>query len=83
VQRLVDRSGNIVERTLDTAGSVVGQRTVGNVSSLTQQGTDATNATGQTVRRVLDTSGAVIELTLDAAGRVVNSRVVSQATGRP
>ncbi|HEX8338217.1 MAG TPA: hypothetical protein VF621_15980, partial [Pyrinomonadaceae bacterium] len=59
------------------------QRTVGNVTSLTQQGADATNPTGQTVRRVLDTTGAVIELTLDAAGRVINSRVVSQATGRP
>src|SRR5918998_1267005 len=83
VQRVVDRSGNIVERTLDTAGPVVGQRTVGSVTSLTQQGTDTTNASGQTVRRVLDTTGAVIELTLDAAGKVINSRVVNQATGRP
>nr|MDQ3746683.1 hypothetical protein [Acidobacteriota bacterium] len=62
---------------------VTGQRVVGSVESLTRQGTDTTNAAGQTVRRVLDTSGAVIELTLDAAGRVINSRVVSQATGRP
>ena len=61
--------------------SVVGQRTAGNVTSLTRQGEDTTNASGQTLRRVVDTSGAIIELTLDQAGRVVNSRVVSQATG--
>jgi len=83
VQRVVDRSGNIVERTLDTAGTVVGQRTVGNVSTLTRQGTDTTNSAGQIVRRVTDTTGAVIELTLDTAGKVINSRVISQATGRP
>jgi hypothetical protein len=82
-RRVVDRSGNIVERTLDTAGTVVNQRTVGSVTSLTQQGADTSNASGQTVRRVLDTTGAIIELTLDQAGRVINSRVVSQATGRP
>ena len=79
--REVAQAGGQTRADLDL--TVVGQRNVGNVTSLTQQGTDTTNATGQTVRRVLDTTGAVIELTLDAAGRVVNSRVVSQATGRP
>jgi hypothetical protein len=53
------------------------------VLSLTRQGADTTNASGQTLRRVVDTTGAVIELTLDQTGRVINSRVVSQATGRP
>ena len=75
--------GNIVERTLDTAGRVVNQRTVGNVLDQPRNTVlgETTNAAGQTVRRVLDTSGAVIELTLDTAGKVINSRVVSGATG--
>jgi hypothetical protein len=83
VQRVVYRYGNIVERTLDTAGTVVGQRNVGNVGTLTRQGSDTTNAAGQLIRRVTDTTGAVIELTLDQAGKVINSKVISQATARP
>jgi hypothetical protein len=83
VQRVVDRSGNIVERTLDNTGKILDIKQVGNVSTLTRQGSDSTNSTGQIVRRVTDTTGAIIELTLDTAGKVINSRVVSQATGRP
>jgi hypothetical protein len=81
VQRVVDRSGVVVERTLDAAGTILNQRSLG---SLTDLGAtvlnETTNTAGQTIRRVRDTSGAVIELTLDQAGRVVNSRVVNQAT---
>ena len=70
----------LLERTLDTAGTIVNQRTVGNVLNLSTV-RETTGAGGQILRQVRDTSGAVIELTLDAAGRVTNSRVVSQATG--
>lgn len=82
VQRVVDRSGNVVERTLDNAGTVLNQRSLGSLTDLGATVLNTTtNSAGQTVRRVRDTSGAVIELTLDSAGRVLNSRVVSQATG--
>ena len=77
MQRTVDATGNIIERTLDTTGKVVNSNTVGNVSSLRVLG-ETKNATGQTLRRVQDTAGGVIELTLDAAGRVISSRVLSQ-----
>ena len=71
-----------MERTLDTTGRVVNQRTVGSIldTATTTLG-ETTNAAGQTVRRVRDAAGAVIELTLDSAGKVVGSRVVSGATG--
>jgi hypothetical protein len=79
VVRTVDATGTIVERTLNTAGGVVGTRTVGRLLDLPVL-RETTNSAGQTVRRVRDESGAVIEFVLDQAGRVVQSRVVSQAT---
>jgi hypothetical protein len=81
VQTTLDQTGNLVERTLDTAGRVVNSRTVGALTSLpvVQQ---ATNQAGQAVRTVRAASGALIEYTVDQAGRVLNARVVQQATGQ-
>ena len=78
VQQLVTSSGSLVERTLDSAGQVVNERTLGEALSLPLV-REARNAAGQTVRLVRTTAGTVIELTLDQAGRVVNSRVVQPA----
>ncbi len=79
VFRVVDRTGNIVEHTLDTAGKAVGQgKILGNVLNL-EKVSESTNAQGQTVRRVRDTSGAVVELVLDQAGKLLSSKVVSAA----
>lgn len=75
VQTTLDASGGLIEQTLNTAGAVVGSRTVGNLLNLSvlQQ---TTNAAGQTVRQVRDTAGRIIEYTVDNAGRVLNARVV-------
>ena len=73
-------AGNIVERTLDTAGNIVGSQVVGNVSSLSVVD-QTTNSAGQTMLRLADASGAVVELTLDTAGNVVNATVVQPAPG--
>lgn len=80
VQTTLDQTGNLVERTLDTAGSVVNTRTVGALTSLPVV-SSTTNQAGQAVRTVRAASGALIEYTLDQAGRVLNARMVQQATG--
>lgn len=80
VQTTLDASGNLVERTLSTAGQVVSTRTLGAVAGLPVV-SQATNAAGQTLRTVRAAGGQLIELTLDSAGRVVGSRAVQQATG--
>lgn len=73
VQLTLDASGNLVERTLSTAGQVVGSRTLGAVTGLPTV-SQATNAAGQTVRTVRTTAGQLFELTLDSAGRVIGAR---------
>ncbi|MCU1349397.1 MAG: hypothetical protein JWO56_2427 [Acidobacteria bacterium] len=80
MQRTVDTTGNIVERTLDATGKVVNDRSVGRLLDM-QVVNQTTNAAGQAVKQVRDTTGAVIEYTLDSAGKIVSSRVVSPATG--
>ncbi|HEX6037828.1 hypothetical protein [Longimicrobium sp.] len=81
VQRTVDQTGNIVERTLNTAGGVVGTRTVGRLLDLPVL-RQSTNAAGQSVRQVRDETGAVIEYILDEDGQIVRSRMLSQAGGQ-
>jgi uncharacterized protein RhaS with RHS repeats len=81
VQRTVDATGNIVEKTLDTTGKVVTSDTVGNVTNLRVL-TETRNSAGQRVRRVQDTAGGVIELTLDTAGKIISSKVLSQGSQR-
>jgi hypothetical protein len=84
VQRIVDATGNVVERTLNTTGGLVNERTVGSLLNL--QGLrvlqQTTNAAGQIVRQVQDQSGAVIEYTLSQTGQITGARVIRQATGR-
>jgi hypothetical protein len=76
VTRVVDQTGSIVERTLDTAGRVVGSRTIGNVLSLPVL-QETTSAAGETVKQVRDSSGALIEYVVDRAGKVLRTRVIS------
>jgi hypothetical protein len=76
VHRVVDQSGAILERTLDTAGKVVNTRTLGNVLSLpvireTRSGTEL-------VKQVRDSSGALIEYVVDSAGKVLRTRVLQR-----
>jgi hypothetical protein len=80
VQRLVDEvTGNLIERTLSTAGRVVADRAVGSVLNLPVI-RETTNAAGQLVRQVRDQAGAVIEYTLDRASNQIRAlRVLQQA----
>lgn len=80
VQTTLDASGNLVERTLGTAGQVVNTRTLGAVTSLPVVG-QTTNTAGQVVRTVRTTAGQLIELTLDQGGRVVGARPAQQPGG--
>jgi len=80
VQTTLDASGNLVEKTLSTAGQVVNSRTLGAVTSLPVV-SQATNTAGQAVRTVRTAGGQLIELTVDQAGRVIGARPAQQATG--
>lgn len=78
LQTVLTTTGSLVEQTLNTAGSVVNERTLGSVTSLPLV-RETTNSAGQTVRRVRDTLGNVLEYTLGAGGAVSNVRVVERA----
>jgi YD repeat-containing protein len=75
VQQVVTQTGSLVERTLDTTGQLLNERTLGSVLDLPILRT-ATNTAGQTVRTVRDTAGNLIEVTLDSAGGVAGTRVL-------
>jgi len=81
LQQVVTQTGSIVERTLDTTGRVLNERTLGNVLNLSVVRETAGTA-GQVLRTVRDTAGNLIEVTLDSAGRVLGTRVVQRAPGR-
>ena len=76
LQRIVDQaSGNILERTLSTAGQAVGERVVGSILRLPNV-SETTNAAGQVVRQVRD-AGRLIEYTLDrATNRLLGVRLL-------
>jgi YD repeat-containing protein len=80
VQRLVDEvTGNLVDRTLSTAGRVVSERVTGSVLNLPVL-RETTNTAGQVIRQVRDQAGAVIEYTLDrATNRLAGIRVLQAA----
>ena len=80
VARVVDQSGGIVERTLDTAGRVVNVRNLGSVTALPLV-SETTATSGQLTRTVRDTSGNLIEYVVDTAGNILRTRVV-QSTNR-
>ena len=81
VQLTLAEQGGLLERTLDTAGNVVSQRTLGFVTSGLPVLSETTNTAGQVVRQVQHTSGAIIEYTTSQAGAVVSSRVVRPGAG--
>ncbi len=83
VTRTVDRTGAIVERTLEPDGRLVTSENIGPaldtaLSGLVEIGR-STNSAGQTVRRLRSASGAVVEIAVDQAGQVVLARVVQSA----
>lgn len=80
VQTALTTTGSIVERTLDTAGGVVDERTLGSVTSLPLVRETAGSA-GSVVRQVRDQAGNLIEYTLGRDGAVSAVRVVQRATG--
>ncbi len=75
VQRVLDTSGNIVEKTLGAAGGAATSRIIGDVTRLPLI-RETRNTAGQTVRRVRDTTGKTIEYVVGTAGRVTGVRVV-------
>lgn len=81
LQRVVDEAtGEILERTLSTAGSQIAQRVVGSVLRLPTI-RETTNAAGQAVRQVRDTAGSLLEYTLDrATNRILGVRLLQAAT---
>lgn len=78
VQTILTTTGSLVEQTLNTAGGVVNERTLGTITSLPLV-RETTNNAGQTVRRVRDTLGNVIEYTVGSGGALSNVRVVERA----
>ena len=78
VQTVLTTTGSLVEQTLNTAGGVANERTLGSITSLPLV-RETTNSAGQTVRRVRDTLGNVIEYTVGAGGALSNVRVVERA----
>jgi hypothetical protein len=77
VQQVLGDGGALLERTLDTAGQVVGERTLGNLLQMDVL-EETTNAAGQVIRTVRGTSGQLIRYTLDSAGSIVNARTVGR-----
>jgi hypothetical protein len=78
LQRLVDDvSGNILERTLSTAGSQIGEKVVGNILQLPVL-RETTNTAGQVVRQVRDAAAnKLLEYTLDkAANKILGVRLL-------
>lgn len=76
LQRIVnDATGEILERTLSSAGKTLTQKVVGKITDLPQV-SQTTNAAGQLVRQVRDTTGRVIEYVQDAAGKLSGIRVL-------
>jgi hypothetical protein len=75
VQRVLDSSGHIVENTLNTAGTQIGSKIVGDITKLPLVRTTK-NSAGQTVRRVRDTTGKLIEYVISDAGTVTGVRVI-------
>jgi YD repeat-containing protein len=79
VQRTLDATGNIVEKTLDQTGKVLNSKTIGRLLDLPLV-KETTNAAGQTVRQLRDTSGRIIEVTLDKAGKIISTNLVGGST---
>lgn len=72
-----DVTGQILERTLDTAGGIVNERTLGNLLQAPAV-REAPGAAGGMVRTVSDTAGNVYEVSVDAAGKILGARHLPQ-----
>jgi hypothetical protein len=75
LQLTLGEGGVIIVKTLDSAGCVVGQRTLGNLLRLLAV-SETTNQAVQVVRTVRDSTGRLIEYTLSAPGRILGARVL-------
>jgi hypothetical protein len=81
-QRVVNEAnGDILERTLSTAGSQLGERVVGSILRLPTI-RETTNTAGQLVRQVRDQAGSLLEYTLDrATNKLAGVRLLQAAAG--
>ncbi len=75
VQTTLGTTGTLVTRTLDTAGRVVNEQTIGSLTRLPalQQTTDAA---GRIVRQVRTPAGQVVEYVTERSGRLLGARVL-------
>ena len=74
VQRAVDKSGVVVEITLDEACNLVNQKPVGSLAELPAE-EEYQNQEGQTIRTVKEESGTLIELRLGEDGSILDLQV--------
>jgi hypothetical protein len=78
VQRVVDRHGNIIERTVSPEGQLVRRRRAGSLTELEVLSETNTDE-GQVVRRLRDTTGAILELVLEPDAHAARLHVVHPA----
>jgi hypothetical protein len=78
LQKVVDQAtGQLLDRTLDTAGKVVGERVLGNVLNLATVKETAGPIANTVVRQVRDQAGNLIEFTLNNATKAIsNLRII-------
>ena len=81
LQRIVDEAtGNLLERTLSTAGQQISERVVGSILRLPTLN-ETTNAAGNLVRQVRDQGGSLLEYTLEkATNNILGVRLLQRAT---
>jgi hypothetical protein len=72
-----DVTGNILERTLDTAGGIINERSLGNLLK-TRPVKQAPVEGGGTLHTVWDDAGNVYEVVFDSAGHLLGARLVQQ-----
>jgi hypothetical protein len=83
VQRVIERTGSIVERVVDPAtGKVLGRKDLGNALTLPLV-REQMDASGSLLRVVRDATGALIELTLAPEGTLSRLRLLQLGSGGP
>ncbi|MDP9024241.1 MAG: hypothetical protein M3N13_02550 [Candidatus Eremiobacteraeota bacterium] len=73
VNRTIDATGNIVEKTAGGAAGSAASKVLGNVLQLPAVGASTTDGAGNTVKTVRDSAGELIKITVDKAGKLVNA----------
>jgi hypothetical protein len=78
LQKVVDQAtGQLLDRTLDTAGKLVGERVIGSVLNLATVKETAGPIANTVVRQVRDQAGNLIEFTLNNATKAIsNLRII-------